>query len=369
MTMSGSDPQQHAQQPNAACLRVEDWPDPDREAWATAIHGGDFLEEGGPASHWSPASLRKTASGFGHYLAWLQDRGRLDPASLPADRVTKEQVSAYVEDLSARNRGYTILCRIQELYDAIRVMAPDRDWAWLRRIGSAIRSRTKPAKSKEGRVQTPGRLANLGLELMARADAATDQTPLQRAVLFRDGLMIALLAYRPALRISNLAAMAIGHHLVQQGSAYWLHFEAEEMKGRRMFEATVPADVRPGLDRYIQHYRVILLTGANRRPAAKTDALWVSETATPMAVISIHNRFRTHTRAAFGVAVPPHLFRDSAATAIATEGPDRVRTIMPVLGHSRLATSEIHYNHARSLDASRKYIKIIAGLKRRLEES
>jgi site-specific recombinase XerD len=92
--------------------------------------------------------------------------------------------------------------------------------------------------------------------------------------------------------------------------------------------------VRPSLERYLQHYRIILLTGANRRPPAETDALWVSETATPMAVISIHNRFRRHTVAASGVAVPPHLFRDSAATAIATDGPAHVRAIMPILGHA-----------------------------------
>jgi integrase len=366
MTMAGTD--RRRPRPNRSCLRVDDWPAPDRAAWAAAIQPGDLLEPGGPASHWSPASRRKTASGYGRYLAWLNAKSSLDPSCPPADRVTKEQVSAYVADLSARNRGYTVLCRVQELYDAIRVMAPDRDWAWLRRIGSAVRSRTQPARSKVGRVLPPHLLAELGMELMARADSVADLTPLQRAVLFRDGLMIALLAYRP-VRISNLAAMVIGRHLVQQGGAYWLRFEAEEMKGRRMFEATVPADALPGLERYLQHYRVILLTGAGRRPPATTDALWVSETATAMASISIHNRFRKHTKTAFGVAVSPHLFRDSAATAVATDGPAHVRAIMPILGHARLATSENHYNHARSLDASRKYIKIIAGLKHRLKVS
>jgi integrase len=88
-----------------------------------------------------------------------------------------------------------------------------------------------------------------------------------------------------------------------------------------------------------------------------------------MAVISVHNRFRRHTRAAFGIAVSPHLFRDSAATAVAVEGPAHVRAIMPILGHSTLATSEKHYNQARSLDASRRHIRIIADLKRRLRVS
>jgi site-specific recombinase XerD len=331
-----------------------------------AIQAGDLLEAGGPAGHWSPASRRKTSSGYGRYITWLTDKGLLDPSCPPANRVTKELVVAYVEDLSTRNRGYTVLCRVQELYDAMPVMAPDRDWAWLRRISSAIRSRTRPAKSKEGRVRAPDRLAKLGMALMARAEASTGQTLLQRAVVFRDGLMLALLAYRP-IRISDFAAIAIGRQLVQQGCRYLL--AVEETKTRRLLEVAIPTAVQPGLERYVQYHRVILLTGANRRPATKADALWVSEAATPMAAISIHNRFRRHTRAAFGVAMSPHLFRDSAATAIATDGPAHVHAIMPVLGHSRLATSETHYNHACSLDASRRYISIIAGLKRRLKVS
>jgi site-specific recombinase XerD len=175
--------------------------------------------------------------------------------------------------------------------------------------------------------------------------------------------MIALLAYRP-IRISDFAAMAIGRQLVQQGRRYWLM--VEETKTRRPLQAAIPAAVLPGLVRYLDHYRIVLLTGANRRLPANIDALWVSETATPMKAISIHKRFRRHTKAAFGVAVSPHLFRDSAATAIATEGPQHVRAIMPILGHARLSTSETHYNQANSLDASRRHIRVVADLKRRL---
>jgi hypothetical protein len=43
-----------------------------------------------------------------------------------------------------------------------------------------------------------------------------------------------------------------------------------------------------------------------------------------------------------------------------------VRVIMPILGHTRLTTSETHYNQANSLDASRRHVRIVADLKRRL---
>jgi hypothetical protein len=40
---------------------------------------------------------------------------------------------------------------------------------------------------------------------------------------------------------------------------------------------------------------------------------------------------------------------------------------MNILGHSTPATSEKHYNQARSLEASRRYQKVIADLIRGLE--
>ncbi len=39
--------------------------------------------------------------------------------------------------------------------------------------------------------------------------------------------------------------------------------------------------------------------------------------------------------------------------------------IPPILGHAGLATSERHYNQARSLEAGRRYQQTIAELRRR----
>jgi integrase/recombinase XerD len=82
---------------------------------------------------------------------------------------------------------------------------------------------------------------------------------------------------------------------------------------------------------------------------------------------SIPNRIKKHTRAAFGKHVWPHLFRDCVATTIAIDDPKHARSIMNILGHSTPAISEKHYNQARSVDASRRYQRIIADLIRRLE--
>lgn len=46
------------------------------------------------------------------------------------------------------------------------------------------------------------------------------------------------------------------------------------------------------------------------------------------------------TRAGFGTAINPHLFRDEAATAPAIHDPARMRCATPLLGHHQLSTTE-----------------------------
>jgi hypothetical protein len=349
------------------CWRVEEWPTSDRAAWQRAQKPGDLLEDGGFASRWSKNTSRKTASGYGRFLGWLSHHGLLDPDSAPAGRITRACVDAYIKELAEVNGGYTLFCRTQELYDAIRVMAPDRDWRWLCRLAGTLRSRAVSVKNKRARLRPAGELVELGRRLMNEAERRPGWSPLRRAVHYRDGLMIALLAHRP-LRLGNYTATAVGRHLVRHAAGYWLSFTALETKNRRVFEAPIPISLGSFLDRYLGHYRPILLTRGDRQPAAKLNALWVSEAATPMAQISIHNRIRKHTRAVFGAALPPHWFRDASVTTIAIEDPVHVRSAMNILGDASLAVTEKHYNQARSLEASRRYQDVLADLRRRLSK-
>jgi integrase/recombinase XerD len=342
------------------CRPAPEWPAADRLAWAAALEPGDPLEPGGLAARWSPRSRQKTAKGYGRWLGCLDGHDLLDPLSKPADRVTPKRVAAYVADLTAINKGYTVLCRVQELYDSIRVMAPAQDWGWLDRLHDVVRARVVPARNKRARLQPSGRLLELGRSLMTQAETSIGKPALTRATLFRDGLMIALLACRP-LRLGNFTAIAIGQHLVRQGRGHWLLFAAAEPKNRQPLEVPFPDLLEPALERYLAHHRRVLLTRGDRQPEARLDALWVSAVATPMAEISLHNRIRKRTKRAFGKPLSPHLFRDAAATSIAIEDPVHARMIRVILGHATLDTAERHYNQARSLEAGRRYQGILAG--------
>jgi hypothetical protein len=53
------------------------------------------------------------------------------------------------------------------------------------------------------------------------------------------------------------------------------------------------------------------------------------------------------------------LFRDCAATSIAIDNPKHVGDASLVLGHAGHRMTEKHYNHARSLEASRRLARTL----------
>jgi hypothetical protein len=92
------------------------------------MRSSDPFDGGGIAAHWSVATRRKTAGGYGRFLFWLKERNELDVTGDPASRITRERLTAYLDDLRRANRGHTIQCRVQELGDAMQALAPEKDW-------------------------------------------------------------------------------------------------------------------------------------------------------------------------------------------------------------------------------------------------
>jgi site-specific recombinase XerD len=347
------------------CVPPHRWPQTDQHAWAAALASGDILDPGGPASRWSPFTRRKVAKGYGRWLAWLEDHELLVPSELPAARLSPQRVHAYLQHLRGMNAESTVYFRIHELDKAMRVLAPEIDWDWLRRIEAQTRARAKPARPKRQRIVSSKELFDLGDMLMARARSSQASSPRDRAALFRDGLMIAVLAARP-MRLRNLIGIRIGRQLVRRGAEYWLAFTADETKTRYPIEVPVPAVLTSAIDEYVEYYRPQLLVRPSDGRAVVTDALWISERATQLKASATNYRVNTVTRRELGKAINPHLFRDCAATSVAIDDPEHVRIIASLLGHSSLATSERHYNQAHALQALRRYQEHLVQLRQRL---
>jgi integrase/recombinase XerD len=343
---------------------VEQWPSVDRLAWTAALKQGDRLRPGGPASQWAPRTRAIRAQGYGRWLAWLDRRGWLAPLVSPAERVTPEHVAAYIDDLLALgNTASTALCRIDELYNALRVIAPDADRRWLLDFTAQLRDESIPSPRKRAQLKHADELFNLGKTLMREAEADQHRPVLKRSVQYRDGLMIALLATRP-MRIGNFAGLRIDQHLIAEHAGYRLELPAAETKNRRRLDYDVPVALVADLTRYLTRYRRLLLTCGDRYPAAASDALWISREGAAMFEGSIRDSIKERTLAAFGVAIPPHRFRDAAATDFVEKDPAHALAAASVLGNDPVTMMK-HYNQSRGRAAHLRHHAGIVELRRK----
>jgi integrase/recombinase XerD len=355
-------------------LPIGDWPPRDRELWNKAVEPSGLFG-GGAGAHWAAATRVFIACGYNGWLLWLASKELLDPEMRPVDRVTRERVAAYVAEMQTELAPYSVLDRIQGLHDALRVMEPESDWEWLGQLRRSLKAQVRPARDKLSRLKQPQDLMALGERLMDEAEAISERSARRRAIRYRDGLMIALLAYRP-IRRRNLAMMRLGCHLVKVSGCWRIVFAAEETKTRVPYEAPLPAALGPTLERYLDVYRPVLLgvepaDGNLGAPPihADVDAVWVSEDGIQLEYEAVANQIVFRTRQEFGRSVSPHMFRDSAATAVAVDNPKHIGDASLILGHAGHRTTEKHYNHARSLEASRRHAAMLASLRESLKSN
>jgi integrase len=336
------------------CMPLAQWPSADAAAWSASLVAGDPFAPGGVASRWSPKTQRQVVVSYGRWLRWLEDQGMLDQDVEPADRVTRERVTDYTRDLAVKLSPFTVAMYVQLLADGLRAMAGDHDWGWIARAPGRIREQGVARTEKRSRLQTPDRIAELGMRLMEVADTNIDGDAVEAATLFRNGLTMAVLAYRP-IRMSNLESMTIGVHLLQTGDVWRVAFPAEEVKNDRPLEFPFPTVLVPYLERYLSTHRPVLLEGGTERHTPCSGPLWVSRKGHQLGYQTIGHHIQKLTKAEFGAPINAHLFRDCAATMIAIVDPEHAPIIASILGHASMRTSERHYNQARDLDAGRRY--------------
>lgn len=339
-------------------LKLQDWPEADRRLWEQITKTGDLLEEAGPGANWAAETRRVTARDYGYWLSFVLAVDGLvhEP---PTGRVTRERVVAYchrMDGLAASTKS----SRIARLHTLMRGAEPAGNWRWLAEMRRALERaarRQGPVRRKQGRIVPSGRLLDAGLALAQKAHLDPHLPSRQRARDVRDGLIIALLAARP-LRIKNFAGLRLGLHVHQTSAGYLIDIPGNECKTGRPIETFVPDELCPWLAAYLDTYRPLLLG------ARQSDFLWVHERGPSYQVGALASRVSILTQRLLAVRISPHLFRDCAATTIATDDPEHVLIIAPLLGHATLRTAENHYNHARSLDANRQFQNGIRRLRR-----
>jgi integrase len=349
--------------PKNRCLPIAEWPDIDRSLWFQEHAEIDpFAERGGSRARCRPITNSNVARGYGRWLTFLLTEGGELAAGSPADRINRGAVLRYVAYLERLgNQDSTILSRLQELREAAKVMNPDRDWSFIGRLASKVRQRGRLLSPRNRLLIDTAQLVDLGLKLIGEAEAL--RVSRRSAILYRDGLMIALLAVRP-LRRGNIAELSLEDHLVRTGAGWAIMFSAASTKTHAHLDYEWPEILEEPLARYLSVFRPLLVGRAGRWNRSVGQRLWVSADGSPMTEMAVYDRVREHTRRAFGEPINPHRFRHIAATMLAVHFPTRVHEAGPLLGHRDPRTSDAHYNQARTLEAHRTFTNHLKTLRK-----
>jgi len=340
------------------CLPVEEWPELDRRLWADAITpAADMFDDGGARSGRRPATNKNVAKSYGRWLHWLQETGQLDPCEPPGPRITPDRVRAFIEQLlAAGNQPSTLSQRITELRAAACAIVPQMNWDWLKTPARNLRNKAAPKRKESIVLPDADEVVDLGFYLMAAGLNASD--PGQRAVLYRDGLMIAFLALQP-LRLSNLAGLVIGETLHRVGHNWTFSFSEQQTKTHRPIEGTWPSCLNEALATYLSTFRPLL---ARRRRTSTKDAgqnLWLSAEGIPLSQKRIQYAIKLRTKEHFGIEISPHQFRAIAATTLVYLLPENARAAAPLLHHISFGTTANHYIRGDVRRAQAVYIEAL----------
>jgi len=306
------------------------WPKTDQSAWNAAIANGDLFDGQGPAAHWALASQISIRTNYGRWLGFIKCHHTYQYNQPLVERITPDTIEHYINLLGNIVSSNTLFIYIDHLLCALQVIAPDHDLTWLKQIARQLKRDVTP-KPKRHRMVDSQRLFALGVSLMDEAEKYSGSNKLVTAILYRDGLLIALLAARP-LRRRTLALIRIGKQFHHIGNHYTLTFATVDTKNKQSIDYELPCLLTPYLDRYLTYYRRCFPNVVNH------DGLWASVKGGPLSSGGLYRRVITRTRTAFGFSINLHLFRDCAATTLAIYKPDQVLTGAGLLGHSNLNT-------------------------------
>jgi len=349
--------------PERAVMPLHLWPARDRELWLRAIAPtSPFADEGGERSTLRKHTNRRVQCSYGRWLTFWQHSGELACHLEPVSRISRESVEAYIRHLQLLgNMPSTIALRLTDLLVMARVFDPAGDWRFIKILGDKVRAQESPRRDKRNKLRGTEELYGLGWVLIEQSES--QKAPNLVASMYRDGLIICLLALVP-LRRSNFVQLRLGRELRCRDGSWQVDIPGNTTKTHAPLSFDWPTDLVLPLETYLQIHRPTLAARSYRWLRRAGDHLWVASSGSALTQMALYDIVRKRTKAAFGVAINPHAFRDAAATTLAIHDPLHVRVAAPVLGHRSLSTTERFYNQARSLDAHRRYLEVLSDLRK-----
>lgn len=339
-------------------IRLNDWPDSDKAMWESLTRSGNPLDEEGRFAHLRQTSRTTLCRHYGRWLAWLTDAEPEVLREAPTSRCTIERLMQWRETMTEMRP----MSRFSLIGDTLRMMMaadPARDWGrhlqlkrhLKRQAGNGDQTR------KSGRVLSSAVLFEAGRKhATLDVDAAT--TELEAMKRQRNGTMVAMLALMP-MRRRAFGQLEIGTSVIVGPDWIIVALPGDMTKNGLPWEAEVPKAVEPLLRRYINEVRPWFMARGHEHHSR----LWVKLRGTQFELNHFGNQISAITTHLTGVRVPPHFFRDAAATTLSRLSPDAARLIRPVLAHTSAGTAERHYIHAQTIDAGRDYARLVKRMK------
>ena len=333
------------------------WPPEDRALWARAFEHDGFDDEAKTA-HLAVATVIVLRTSYARYLGFLANHDPVRLQLAPETRIDPDSIKAFVAHLRESCRDTSVASLLHTLRLALGYMFPRGDWSWLKTVTKRIMAGAIP-RGDPTRGLTSAELYAIGIDLMAMAEealASSREATVESALLYRDGLIIALLALVP-LRRRTLAALTTDRHLVKTGDLWLLDIPAADTKTRQPLEFPLSDTLSEHISLYLARFR-------NSVPGAKDHyGLWPSTGGRPMHAGSIYDAVRRRTKERLGFPVNLHKFRLAAGNFWAIADPANVRGVKDLLGHASFDTTEKHYIGAQSRLAGRALSNVLRSSK------
>lgn len=328
-----------------AVTPLEHWPENDRAAFTALFTEGGLLDDRGPLAHWKGVSRKLMQRQYGLWVHWVSCT---EPNALhfdPVVRATSERLRSWLKSVDHLAPA-TLLGYIDAVLRLCRSIEPDHDWSRHRAILASLQ-RTKVrhgSPRKVGRIMSSDVLFEIGLQL-ARENEGPITHPYQ-AVKLRDGAMICLLALMP-MRRRALSQLALGRSFHVEPGQITICLDGSMTKNGQSWEAVVPNAARDVLETYLNIGRPVLAA----RGSGDHLNVWLGKHGAPMNIGQFTRAIGNRSKQRLGVDIPPHFYRDAAATTLARASPSSARMIKPVLGHRTTRIAEGHYIQADTISA------------------
>lgn len=319
-----------------------------------------FSVSGAWRPKWSSGTREMRLADFAIFLNWFIESGRYQAGLSVAVQVTYELVEAYYLALEKAGLSFnTRARRLNGLYAALRQLAPPADrWRWLQKAAKECEGFA--AETKQACLDDPSteELAQVARELFRRAEQG-DESNLDSALLFRDGLLILLFALAGPRR-HTLYVMDIGVNLKAEGDDWVVEWPAQQMKGgKRGVRRALPRLLAVTTAKYIEKHRPVLMARAAAPAPGALRAVWISDRGTRLCESSIYKRVCKWTEEILHKRINPHRFRHAGATTLAVLHPEEVALVTPWLTHSCRDSARQSYILAQDIDATRRFAETI----------